>query len=156
MDVPAEHEPVYLFKMMERLGIEPGGGVVARRSLTYATALHRCNACPSKQPCREWLDTMPQSVGFAPRFCPNADILFELQVDQPNCSQPRSLCAAKAGADRHAHKADLALLEDEIDEILIRKAADDSLIADLKARRSHLKGEMERLQREAAAQHPSH
>jgi hypothetical protein len=26
---------------------------------------------------------MPSSVAFAPRFCPNADIFFELQVDQP-------------------------------------------------------------------------
>ena len=26
---------------------------------------------------------MPMSVSFAPQFCPNADILFELQVEQP-------------------------------------------------------------------------
>jgi hypothetical protein len=67
---------------MERLGIEPGGGVVPRLGLTYATALHRCEACRSTQACRDWLDSMPAPVAFAPRFCPNADILFELQIDR--------------------------------------------------------------------------
>jgi hypothetical protein len=79
--------------MMERLGIEPGGGVVPRLSLTYATALHRCEPCRSKQACREWLDGMPGSAAFAPGFCPNGDILFELQVDQPGFSK-RKTCPA--------------------------------------------------------------
>ena len=26
---------------------------------------------------------MPAAVAFAPRFCPNADIFFELQADEP-------------------------------------------------------------------------
>ena len=68
--------------MMERLGIEPGGGVLPHCSLSYATAFHRCDACPSKCDCRKWLDGMPDLVSFAPPFCPNADIFFELQVDQ--------------------------------------------------------------------------
>jgi Family of unknown function (DUF6455) len=79
--VVRERQPTYI--MMERLGIEPGGGVVPRLSLSYATAFRRCEACPSKQACREWLDSMPVPVVFAPRFCPNADIFFELQVNQP-------------------------------------------------------------------------
>jgi Family of unknown function (DUF6455) len=74
----------YICEMMQRLGIEPGGGVVARLGLSYATAHHRCETCPSKQACREWLDSMPAGVAFAPRFCPNGDILFELQVDSCN------------------------------------------------------------------------
>jgi hypothetical protein len=69
--------------MMERLGVEPAGGVVPRWSLSYATALHRCQACLSKQDCQAWLASTPSSVSFAPRFCPIADILFELQVEQP-------------------------------------------------------------------------
>jgi hypothetical protein len=58
------------------------GGVLPKFSLSYATALHRCESCPSKCACRKWLDRMPDSVSFAPPFCPNVDIFFELQVDQ--------------------------------------------------------------------------
>jgi Family of unknown function (DUF6455) len=72
-----------LSEMMQRLGVEPAGGVVPRWSLSYVTALHRCQNCPSKEACLAWLDSMPMSVSVAPRFCPNADILFEMQVDQP-------------------------------------------------------------------------
>jgi Family of unknown function (DUF6455) len=86
MDVLAlrKHQPIYIGEMMERLGIEPAGGVVPRLSLSYATAFHRCEACSYKPACREWLDSMLRSIAFAPRFCPNADILFELQVNQPS------------------------------------------------------------------------
>jgi hypothetical protein len=86
MAAPAarERQLFCMCEMMERLGIEPGAGVVPRLSLSYAIALHRCEACPSKQACRNWLDGMPTSVAFAPCFCPNADIFFELQVDQPS------------------------------------------------------------------------
>jgi len=77
-----ERHPIHISEMMERLSIEPGGCVVPRLSLSYAAALHRCEACPSEQACRDWLDSMPAAVAFAPRFCPNADIFFELQVDQ--------------------------------------------------------------------------
>jgi hypothetical protein len=79
-----KRQPIYICEMMERLSIEPGGGVAPSLGLSYATAFHRCEACPSKQACRDWLDSMPASVAFAPRFCPNADIFFELQVDQPS------------------------------------------------------------------------
>ncbi len=83
---PTAHDqrPLYLREMMTRLGIDPAGGVVPGLSLTYATAFHRCVACLSPQTCRDWLDGMPASAAFAPRFCPNADILFELQVDRPS------------------------------------------------------------------------
>jgi hypothetical protein len=79
--VPNSKE-TYTCEMMARLGIERGGGVVPRLSLKYAIAFRHCKACPSKQACREWLDSMPTSVAFAPRFCPIADIFFELQVNQ--------------------------------------------------------------------------
>lgn len=77
-----ERQSTYIREMMERLGIEPSGGVLPQFSLSYATAFHRCEACPSKCACRKWLDSMPDSVSFAPPFCPNADIFFELQVAQ--------------------------------------------------------------------------
>jgi hypothetical protein len=75
-----ESHPIHIREMMERLGVEPGGGAIL--SLSYAAALHRCEDCPSEPACRDWLRTMPASVAFAPGFCPNADIFFELQVDQ--------------------------------------------------------------------------
>jgi len=69
--------------MMQRLGIEPGGGVVPRLSPSSAAALRRRETCPSKQACPDWLNSMSMSGALAPRFCPNADIFFELQADRP-------------------------------------------------------------------------
>jgi Family of unknown function (DUF6455) len=85
MTAPTVPNPkrIYVYEMMARLGIVPGGGIVPCLSLRSATALHNCEACPSKKACREWLDSMPTSLALAPRFCPNADVCFELQVDQP-------------------------------------------------------------------------
>lgn len=82
----AEKPPktVCLHEMMERLGIDPASGVLPHFSLAYMTALHRCQGCPDKEACRHWLDSTPMSVSFAPQFCPNADILFELQFDKPD------------------------------------------------------------------------
>jgi hypothetical protein len=76
-------QPTYICEMMERLGIEPGDGVVPRLSLSYVTAFHRCEGCPEKQTCRDWLDKTMGPITFAPRFCPNTDILFELAVSVP-------------------------------------------------------------------------
>lgn len=84
--VGCERQPTCMCEMMERLGIEAGAGVVPRLSLSYTTAFHRCKRCSSKQACRDWLSRMPASAAFAPHFCPNADIFFELQVDQPGLS----------------------------------------------------------------------
>jgi hypothetical protein len=75
-------KPVYLHEMMVRLGIDPAGGVEAHSGLTYLTALHRCQTCKSTEKCRVWLDHAPADAVFAPRFCPNNDLLFELQIDQ--------------------------------------------------------------------------
>jgi Family of unknown function (DUF6455) len=83
MTAVAHDYPVYIYEMMARLGIEPDAGVLPRWSLRYATALQRCEGCRSKNACRDWLDYAPAMVNFAPCFCPNADILFELQYDQP-------------------------------------------------------------------------
>jgi hypothetical protein len=90
---PDDRNAENLRELMTRLGIDPAGGVLARPALTYLTALHRCQSCPSKDACRAWLDSMPMSLALAPRFCPNADLLFELQFDQPGhirgaCNEP--------------------------------------------------------------------
>jgi len=95
MAAPAARErPIYICEMMERLGLEPGGSEAPRLGLSYATALRRCQACPSKQACRDWLDSLSASPLVAPNFCPNADIFFELLVDQPSV---RALGSKKPG-----------------------------------------------------------
>jgi hypothetical protein len=81
-------QPTLICEMMERLGIEPGAGIVPQLSLSFTTAFHRCEACPSKQACRVWLSETPKSVAFAPRFCPNAEIFLELQVGQACAAGP--------------------------------------------------------------------
>ena len=73
---------VYLREMMQRLDIDPAGAILPHVCLSYFTALHRCESCPCKRTCRDWLDEMPSAVSTPPRFCPSADILFELQVDR--------------------------------------------------------------------------
>ena len=78
----AKRQSIDFCRMTERLGIEPAGGVVSRWSLSYATALHRCQACSCTEACRAWLDSVPTAVNVAPPFCPIADILFEMQIDQ--------------------------------------------------------------------------
>lgn len=87
MAASSKPQPTYILEMMKRLGIDPAGGVLPHFSLSYMTALHRCKACPSKEECRHWLDSTPMSVSFAPRFCPNADIFFELQFDGPGATR---------------------------------------------------------------------
>ena len=84
----SEHRPACSYEMMERLGIEAGGGVLPRYSLTYATAIHQCQQCKTPEACRDWLERAPSSLKFAPSFCANADIFFELQIEQPRT--PRS------------------------------------------------------------------
>jgi hypothetical protein len=71
------------FRMMERLGIEPGGGVVPALGLRYATVLHRCATCASPDACSAWLDHASGHDSLPPLFCPSSDLLFELQFDQP-------------------------------------------------------------------------
>lgn len=54
-----------------------------RRRAAADDRARRCEACRSKKACRDWLDYAPAMVNFAPCFCMNAYILFELQCDQP-------------------------------------------------------------------------
>ena len=83
MMAPAPEYSVHIYAMMARLGIEPDAGVLPQYSLRYAAAFRRCERCRSKKACQDWLDYAPAMVNFAPDFCANADILFELQCDQP-------------------------------------------------------------------------
>jgi len=80
--LPEAEYSIEVYEMMARLGIEPAAGALPQMSLRYATALRRCENCQSKKACRAWLGYTPAMVNFAPDFCRNADILFDLQYDQ--------------------------------------------------------------------------
>ena len=82
MTAPVREYSTHIYEMMTRLGLEPGAGVLPQLSLRYAMAVHRCENCRSKKACQDWLDYAPAMVDFAPDFCMNADILFDLQYDQ--------------------------------------------------------------------------
>jgi len=70
---------MHIYEMMARLGVAGDSG---RLSLQHASAVRRCEACRSKKACQDWLDYAPAMINFAPGFCVNAEILFELQCDQ--------------------------------------------------------------------------
>ena len=153
MAVPAaqNRHPLYMVELMKRLGIDPSEGVVARLSLSYATAVHRCEACPAKQECHDWLDSAPQSIAFAPRFCPNEDIMFELQVDRPCLHRAPPQRGPEKTAEPHAYIADLERLEDEINQVLLCQSIDDAVMSELKRRKIHLRAEIECLRQQAGA-----
>ena len=75
----SRHQSTNIHEMIARLGIDLGD---KRHGLLHATALRRCRACPSKKACRTWLDYSPADLDLPPRFCPGADILFELHFGQ--------------------------------------------------------------------------
>jgi hypothetical protein len=129
----------YLYEMMQRLGIE--ASVVPRLGLAYMTEFHRCQTCPAKVACREWLDVMPQSVASASHFCPCDDILFELRINQPG--------RVSITVDQHACVADLERFVAEINEHLLQKADDDTLALDLKSRKARLCEEIQWLRRKS-------
>jgi Family of unknown function (DUF6455) len=71
--------PVY--EIMDRLGIDVGGGAIARFGLLFSCAVRSCQQCRYGAECREWLKSAPNVLDTAPEFCPNADIVFQLQFD---------------------------------------------------------------------------
>jgi len=83
MNAPTSEYATHIYQMMARLGIEQAAAALPRFGLRYATALRRCDDCRSKKACQDWLEYAPAMVNFAPDFCMNADLLFELQYDQP-------------------------------------------------------------------------
>ena len=81
-----DDQSIHILEMMERLGIEAGDGAVARLDLSYTAAFDRCGNCACKSECRIWIDQAPASPLLAPRFCPNADVFFELKFDALSCN----------------------------------------------------------------------
>ena len=77
----ADDEPLLIFGMMNRLGVDPAGGVLPQSALRYAVAQQNCERCQSKPACRKWLDAH-EAAAFAPEFCPNGDTFFEIKFDE--------------------------------------------------------------------------
>ena len=62
MCLPVTHEgSVPLHEMIAVLGIDS-----PQLDLLYGAALRRCEGCPSKETCREWLNHASGSASFAP------------------------------------------------------------------------------------------
>jgi hypothetical protein len=78
-----------VYKMLERLGIELGAGVIPRYGLMYCAAIRTCRGCGSMRACAEWLATASDTC-IAPDFCPNADIFFELEVEGQTVPRDRA------------------------------------------------------------------
>jgi hypothetical protein len=78
-----QSQPTHITEMMERLGLDPGAGAIPRLSLAHITAFHRCQACPLEARCAAWLAGHRRPLKFAPSFCPNNDILFEMKFNDP-------------------------------------------------------------------------
>jgi len=89
MVAPVAHErrTSRIAEMMNCLRIDPDRSVGPRLSVGYETAFQRCKVCEFKKACRNWLDACSAPAMCAPRFCPNADILFELSVESPSWVQ---------------------------------------------------------------------
>jgi len=70
-----------VYKMLERLGIELGAGVIPRYGLMYVSAVRNCRKCGAVPACTAWLGTA-SSACVAPDFCPSRDIFLELAQAQ--------------------------------------------------------------------------
>jgi hypothetical protein len=70
-----------VYKMLERLGIELGAGVIPRYGLMYVSAIRNCRSCDAVPACAAWLG-VAASTSVAPDFCPSRDIFLELAYAQ--------------------------------------------------------------------------
>jgi Family of unknown function (DUF6455) len=77
----SDFQELQVYKMMERLGIELGAGVIPRYGLMYVSAVRNCRSCGAAATCTEWLGAA-SSIHVTPGFCPNRDIFLELAYTQ--------------------------------------------------------------------------
>jgi hypothetical protein len=69
-------------ELMERLGIEFDEVVEEHFGPTLGSVIRTCQACRSSSLCSDWLARAPVAVPRAPAFCPYADRLEGLALDQ--------------------------------------------------------------------------
>ena len=100
--IARKRRPIYICEMMERLSIEPGGGVISRLGLSYATAFHRCKSSRPNKP------AATGSTVCRRRWCsPRASA--RMPTSSLNCrliNLARGLITRAVEVDYHAHKTD--------------------------------------------------
>lgn len=69
-------------EMMERMGIEFDEEIEAYFGPTLNAVIRTCQLCRSGNRCSDWLARAPVAVPRAPAFCPYADRLDGLALDQ--------------------------------------------------------------------------
>lgn len=69
-------------EMMERMGIEFGEEFEESFGPTLGAVIRTCQLCRARTLCSEWLARAPVNVEEAPDFCPYADRLDGLALDQ--------------------------------------------------------------------------
>ncbi|RAI44465.1 hypothetical protein CH341_09065 [Rhodoplanes roseus] len=69
-------------EMMERLGIECDEDVDSYFGRTLGSVIRSCQVCRSAEVCSNWLARAPVAVSRAPAFCPYAERLDGLALDQ--------------------------------------------------------------------------
>lgn len=74
-------QELQVYKMMERLGIELGAGVIPRYGLMYVSAVRNCRSCGAAAACTACLGAA-SPTRVAPGFCPSRDIFLELAYTQ--------------------------------------------------------------------------
>jgi hypothetical protein len=55
MGLAEKHKPICIYEVMERLGLQTGGGALPRFGLSYASVMRRCTRAyriPSRRRCR--------------------------------------------------------------------------------------------------------
>jgi hypothetical protein len=75
-------------EMMERMGIEFDEDLQDYFGPTLGAVIRTCQLCRSGNLCSDWLARAPVTVPRAPAFCPYADRLDVLALDQA-CCPPR-------------------------------------------------------------------
>ncbi len=69
-------------EVMERLGIDADSVLEREFGRTLASVIRSCRLCMSGERCSEWLARAPVSVDQAPAFCPYAERLELMAVEQ--------------------------------------------------------------------------
>ena len=70
-----ELRELQVYKMLERLGIELGAGVIPRYGLMDISTVRNRRSCGAASPCTEYLGAA-SSPAVGRDFCPNHDILL--------------------------------------------------------------------------------
>lgn len=69
-------------EMMERLGIDADADIEEQFGRTLDSVVRSCQRCRFVATCNDWLARAPVAVPSAPAFCPYAERLENLALDQ--------------------------------------------------------------------------